>query len=75
EAAFLEVEDDGPGIPPDRLPGLTLRRDLRADRDAGVHGLGLGVVAEIAALFGATLAFHRPEGGQGQIVRCQFPKA
>lgn len=75
DGAFLEVEDDGPGIPPDRLPGLTLRRDLRADRDAGVHGLGLGVVAEIAALFGATLAFRRPEGGQGQIVRCQFLKA
>jgi two-component system, OmpR family, sensor histidine kinase TctE len=72
EGAFVEVEDDGPGIPPDRLPGLTLRRDLRADRDAGVHGLGLGVVAEIAALFGATLAFRVPEGGRGQIVRCQF---
>jgi len=72
EGAFVEVEDDGPGIPPDRLPGLTLRRDLRADKDAGVHGLGLGVVAEIAALFGATLAFRVPDGGRGQIVRCQF---
>ena len=73
----LEVEDDGPGIPPDTLPRLLSRRDLRADAaqsgPQGTHGLGLAVVAEIARLFDAALDFQPATTGRGQIIRATFP--
>ena len=69
----LEVEDDGPGLPPDAIPRLIARQDLRADASQGTHGLGLAVVAEIARLFGATLDFAPAATGKGHVIRCRFP--
>lgn len=65
----LEVEDDGPGLPEAVMAPLNEgRRDrmLRAGGgpDAG-YGLGLGITAEIAALFGAALRLERAAGGRG----------
>ncbi len=39
----VEVEDDGPGIPPDQAP-LLLDRGRRADPSVAGHGIGLAVV-------------------------------
>ncbi len=68
-AVVLEVEDDGPGLPEAVMARLNEgRRDrmLRAGGgpDAG-YGLGLGITAEIAALFGAALWLERAAGGRG----------
>ena len=71
----LEVEDDGPGLPPEAIPRLIARQDLRADATQGTHGLGLAVVAEITRLFGATLEFGKARGGKGHVIRCRFPAA
>lgn len=69
----LEVEDDGPGLPPDAIPRLIARQDLRTDAAQGTHGLGLAVVAEIARLFGATLDFLPAASGKGHVIRATFP--
>lgn len=74
QGPVLEVEDDGPGLPPDAIPRLIARQDLRADASQGTHGLGLAVVAEIARLFGATLDFAPVMSGKGHVIRCRFPQ-
>ncbi|PLL11245.1 sensor histidine kinase [Tabrizicola sp. TH137] len=74
QGPVLEVEDDGPGLPPDAIPRLIARQDLRADATQGTHGLGLAVVAEIARLFGATLDFAPAASGKGHVIRCRFPQ-
>jgi signal transduction histidine kinase len=55
--AILQVEDDGPGIPPsdrDRIFGRFIRREDARDRDSGGTGLGLAIVAEVAIHHGGT---------------------
>jgi two-component system, OmpR family, sensor kinase len=69
----IEVRDDGPGVPPDKLPHIFERfyraADTRARRAPGSarppgSGLGLAIVAEIAAAHGgaATAAPVSPHG-------------
>jgi signal transduction histidine kinase len=61
---LLAVEDTGPGIPPaDRLQ--VFRRFYRAEtaRQTPGHGLGLGLVAAIAKLHGASVAVTEAPGG------------
>jgi two-component system sensor histidine kinase TctE len=73
DGPVLEVEDDGPGLPPDALPRLLARQDLRADAEQGTHGLGLAVVGEIARLFGARLESSAAQAKSGHVIRCRFP--
>ncbi|HSF65624.1 MAG TPA: sensor histidine kinase N-terminal domain-containing protein [Paracoccaceae bacterium] len=69
----LEVEDDGPGLPPARA-AHPLRRALEGvDAPQGGYGLGLAIVAEIAALFGAAPRFGPGPGGRGLRVQVAFP--
>lgn len=51
--ATLRVIDHGPGIAPEHR-ALVLQRFWRADRSTGGAGLGLAIVAQIAAAHGAT---------------------
>jgi two-component system, OmpR family, sensor histidine kinase TctE len=79
-AVVLQVEDDGPGLPPDRLAALqAASRPKRmapatgAVSGTGGSGLGLAIVAEIAALFGAYCSFGPGTAGRGLSVSCRFP--
>ena len=75
ETARLEVEDNGPGIPPEKR-AIVLERFGRLGRgDASGTGLGLPIVEEIARLHGATLSLHDGSGGTGLKVRIDFPLA
>ncbi|KXF75681.1 histidine kinase [Paramesorhizobium deserti] len=59
----LVVEDDGPGVPEDRLPELT-RRGMRLDHLKPGTGLGLAIVSEIAEVYGLSVTLgNRVEGG------------
>ena len=73
DGVVLEVEDNGPGIPPDEMDAVRQRffRGRIADRQGA--GLGLPIVEEIAALFGATLQLSPGAAGRGLLARVTFP--
>lgn len=56
----LSIGDDGPGIAPDRQTAA-LEPFHRGESSAG-HGLGLAIVAEIAALHGGSVSLSKPPG-------------
>jgi signal transduction histidine kinase len=51
----VTVEDDGPGLPPDRRREV-LRRGARLDESAPGSGLGLSIVEELAKAYGGSIA-------------------
>jgi two-component system sensor histidine kinase MtrB len=68
---LVEVVDDGPGIPADRI-GRVFDRFFKVDasRSGGSSGLGLAIAAEHAAVLGGQLrAFNRTEGGLRMALR------
>ncbi|MGQ0567156.1 MAG: sensor histidine kinase N-terminal domain-containing protein [Gemmobacter sp.] len=71
-AVHLEVEDNGPGLPPGRLPLLGTGAPRKVATGGEGYGLGLSIVTEIATLFGATCTFVAGAGGRGLLVRCTF---
>ncbi len=55
----LQVEDDGPGIPPDKIPYFFdpfFRGNPSRNRDGGTVGLGLSIARETAHALGAELS-------------------
>jgi two-component system sensor histidine kinase TctE len=71
---YLEVEDDGPGIPePERM--RVRQRFYRLPGASGRGcGLGLAIVDEIARTHAAALSIDAGAGGFGTRVRVQFPE-
>ncbi|MGH8219192.1 MAG: ATP-binding protein [Steroidobacteraceae bacterium] len=70
---FLEVEDDGPGIPQSERTHVR-QRFYRLPGSVGHgSGLGLAIVEEIAKLHGASLLIEGGPGGRGTRVRVLFP--
>ena len=73
----LQVDDDGPGIPEGdraRVFERFVRLQAARERDTGGAGLGLAIVAEVAALHeGSTRALDSPLGGVRVEVR--LPRA
>ena len=70
--AVVWVDDDGPGIPPDRLTAV-FDRHVSGDRAVGRRqgsGLGLAIVAELALAMGGTVRAESPlaEGGGTRMV-------
>jgi signal transduction histidine kinase len=63
----VRVDDDGPGIPPDRLEEVRqpfARLDPARRRNTGGLGLGLAIVTRVAEAEGGLLHLaNRPEGG------------
>lgn len=64
-AVFLQVEDNGPGVP-EAEQAQVLQRFYRPPGSAGQGtGLGLAIADEIARAHGAVLALGSPEQGTG----------
>lgn len=87
-AVVIRVEDDGPGIPEDRLEDVFqpfFRLDTARSRDTPGMGLGLAIVQAAARLEGGTLTLSNrpwPEGhGSGEggglsaVIRLPLPEA
>ncbi|SEM85798.1 two-component system, OmpR family, sensor histidine kinase TctE [Loktanella fryxellensis] len=80
DRTVVEVEDDGPGLPPARRAALAQAQRgvagpvaLLPLEEAGGMGLGLAVAVEIADLFGAALLLDAGPQDRGLIVRLTFP--
>jgi two-component system sensor histidine kinase TctE len=73
EAVVLEVEDNGPGIPPDQIETVRQRFARGSGGAKPGAGLGLPIVEEIAALFGARLELMTSATGRGLLARVSFP--
>src|SRR3954467_15037745 len=70
--AFVEVEDDGPGIPPLERSRV-LERFYRAPGTSGTgSGLGLAIVREIAVGHGANIEIGEGAGAKGCRVAITF---
>ena len=71
---FIEVEDGGPGIAPDRQRAM-LQAFARGDASRRHPGLGLGlsIVHRVALRMGGSVAFHRSADGLRTIVRIDWP--
>ena len=69
----IEVEDDGPGIAPDREQAM-LQAFARGDASRGHPGLGLGlaIVQRVALRIGGSVTFHRSADGTRSIVRVDW---
>ena len=66
----LEIEDQGPGVPPEVLAHLGQPFNY-GSKESGGFGLGLAWVSTICHKYGWTLAFSRREGAT--IARIEFP--
>jgi signal transduction histidine kinase len=59
---LITITDDGPGLS-DEQKKRVLERGERLDESKPGSGLGLGIVKEIAALYGGTLTLNRSQSG------------
>ncbi|TAN70335.1 MAG: sensor histidine kinase [Methylobacter sp.] len=59
-AVLLQIEDDGPGIPADKLLEI-LKRGVRADENIHGHGIGMAVVYELVGLLDGLLEGKKSE--------------
>jgi len=69
----IMVEDDGPGIAPEEIENV-MRRGHKLDESKPGHGQGLGIVKDIAALYGGSLSLARSELG-GLQAKLDLPSA
>ena len=72
---LLAVDDDGPGIPADKVAGV-LQRGVRGDERVQGHGIGLSIVQDITRGYGGELRVDRSEelGGARFEVRLPLPR-
>ncbi len=73
EAAFIEVEDNGPGIPDSERERVFERFFRLPNAAASGSGLGLAIVQEIAVGMGGKANIISGAGGIGTIVRIRLP--
>lgn len=67
---LISVEDDGPGIPPDKVEHL-LQRGVRGDERVQGHGIGLSIVQDIVRAYRGELSVERSHelGGARFVLR------
>lgn len=77
-SVVLEVQDDGPGIPPELLPHVFerfARGDASRSRAAGSTGLGLAIVQAVVTAHGGTVTVQSVPGRTVFSVRLPGPPA
>lgn len=73
EQTYVEVEDNGPGIPPD-LKHHIFERFYRINETASEgSGLGLAIVKEVADRHQASIELASPSSKTGTLIRILFP--
>ena len=70
--AVLTVRDDGPGVPPEELPGILDRFTRASTAVPGGSGLGLAMVRESVEDSGGAVQVASP-AGSGLVVTLQWP--
>jgi len=70
---YLVVDDDGPGIGPERREAV-LRRGVRLDETVQGSGLGLAIVADLTAVYGGDITLGASPLG-GLRVTLRLPRA
>lgn len=68
---YLYVEDDGPGIPEDKIEHV-LQRGQRLDESKQGHGLGLNIVQELVSLYKGAITLAS-SGYGGLSVKLELP--
>jgi len=69
---LLQIEDDGPGIPEEKLNEI-LQRGVRADENIQGHGIGMAVVNELIELLGGDLEAGKSDALGGMKWRVYLP--
>jgi two-component system sensor histidine kinase TctE len=75
DSVRLEVEDNGPGIPPEKRAAVRQRFSRGNQSGPPGAGLGLPIVEEIAGLFNAALDLEPAAGGKGLKATVTFASA
>lgn len=73
EGPWLEVEDNGPGIPPAERAAAMQRFRRGSTATGSGSGLGLAIAADIAARHGGQLALLDAQAGPGLRARLSLP--
>jgi two-component system, OmpR family, sensor histidine kinase PhoQ len=71
---LISVEDDGPGIPPEKVEHL-LQRGVRGDERVQGHGIGLAIVQDIVRAYRGELSVERSEELGGARASAAFRQA
>jgi two-component system sensor histidine kinase PhoQ len=72
EGLEIVVEDDGPGIPPERVERL-LQRGVRGDERVQGHGIGLAIVVDLVHAYRAEMGVDRSAALGGARFSLRFP--
>jgi len=75
DAAIVEVQDSGPGIPADERERVFDRFYRREGAEVGGSGLGLAIVRRIAERHGGSVELLDSPRGEGLLARVSIPLA